>query len=222
MHRVQEHLSLIQKWLQDWRIKVNETKCTQVIYTWRRSDCPHVYLNNIEIPRENVAKYLGLHFDSKMTWKVHVTKKEGDGYKNLKMYWFLGKKSLLSLENKLFFYKMIIKPIWNYGIELWGCSSKSNVNIIRRFQFKILRMIVCAPRYVSNQKLLAELSITTVEEERQKKSKHTFPAITGTWNPISHQLSECKKPETAQANLAMWSKRRVEPSTFVRDDIAGY
>jgi len=48
--RVQEHLNLIQTWLQDWRIKVNKTKSTQVIYTLRRSDCPLVYLNNIEIP----------------------------------------------------------------------------------------------------------------------------------------------------------------------------
>jgi len=75
--RVQEHLNLIQTWLQDWRIKVNETKCTQVNYTLRRSDCPHVYLNNIEIPRANVAKYLGLHLDSKMMWKEHIAKKKG-------------------------------------------------------------------------------------------------------------------------------------------------
>jgi len=31
----------------------------------------------------NVAKYLGLHFYNKMTWKVHIAqKKEGDGYEN--------------------------------------------------------------------------------------------------------------------------------------------
>jgi hypothetical protein len=119
------------------------------------------------------------------------------------MYWFLGKKSSLSLENKLLFYKVIIKPIWTYGIELRGCSSKSNVNIIQRFQPKTLRLIAGAPRYVSNQTLHAHLSITTVKEERQKNSKQTFPAITGTRKPISHHLSGCKKPETAQAHLAM-------------------
>jgi hypothetical protein len=80
--RLQEHLNIIQKWLRDWRIKVNETKSTCVIYTIRRTDCPRVYLNNLEIPRTNVAKYLGLHLDSKMTWKVYITKKkEGDGNK---------------------------------------------------------------------------------------------------------------------------------------------
>ena len=57
------------------------------------------------------------------------------------VYWFLGKKSSLFLENKLLLYKVIIKPIWIYGIELWGCSSKSNVNIIQRFQSKTLRLL---------------------------------------------------------------------------------
>ena len=85
------------------------------------------------------------------------------------MYWFLGKKLSLSLENKLLLYKVIMKPSWTYGIELWGCSSKSNVNIIQRFQSKTLRLLAGAPRYVSNQTLHADLSITTVEEERQKK-----------------------------------------------------
>ena len=76
------------------------------------------------------------------------------------MYYFLGKISSLSLENKLLLYKAIIKPIWTYGVELWGCSSKSNVNIIQRFQSKTLRLIAGAPKYVSNQTLHTDLSIT--------------------------------------------------------------
>ena len=74
--RVQENFNLIQTWLQYWRIKASDTKNTHVIYTLRRSDCPHVYLNVIEIPRANVAKYLRLHLDSKMTWKVHIAKEK--------------------------------------------------------------------------------------------------------------------------------------------------
>ena len=94
---MQQHLNLKQKWLQDWRIKVNETKSTKVIYTLRRSDCPHVYLNNVENPRTSVAKYLGLYLDSKLTWKVHIAKKRKEiDIKIKKMYWFLGKKSSLS------------------------------------------------------------------------------------------------------------------------------
>jgi hypothetical protein len=40
----------------------------------------------------------------------------------------------------------ILKPIWTYGIQLWGVASISNTEILERFQSKVLRMIVDAPR----------------------------------------------------------------------------
>jgi len=193
--RLQGHLYLIQKWLQDWRIKV-ETKSTHVIYTLKRADSPRVYLNNIEIPRANVAKYLGLHLDSKLTWKVHITKKRKELDIKLKqMYWFLGKKSSFSLENKLLLYKAIIKPIWTYGIELWGCSSKSNVDIIQRFQSKTLRMMTGAPWYVSNQSLHTDLRTPTVEEERLTRIDKHFQRLQFHANKLANNLVAVRNPK---------------------------
>jgi hypothetical protein len=37
-----------------------------------------------------------------------------------------------------------------YGIQLWGTASTSNIEILERFQSKVLRMIVDAPWYVPN------------------------------------------------------------------------
>jgi len=39
------------------------------------------------------------------------------------MNWLRGKKSLISIENKLLIYKVLIKRIWSYGIELWVPTS---------------------------------------------------------------------------------------------------
>jgi hypothetical protein len=111
------------------------------------------------------------------------------------MHWFLGEKSFFSLENKLLLYKAIIKPIWTYSIELWGCSSKSNVNIIQRFQFKTLRLIAGAPWYVSNQTLHADLSITTVEEERQKRVDRHFQRLQKHENQLANNLVEVRNPK---------------------------
>jgi hypothetical protein len=55
-----------------------------------------------------------------------------------------------SLDSKVLLYKTIIKPIWTYGVESWGCASKSHIDIMQRSQSKRLRMITNAPRYVSN------------------------------------------------------------------------
>jgi hypothetical protein len=37
------------------------------------------------------------------------------------MYWLLGRNSELSVHNKLILYKQVIRPVWSYGIQLWGC-----------------------------------------------------------------------------------------------------
>jgi hypothetical protein len=81
------------------------------------------------------------------------------------MYWITGRKSKLSLENKLLIYTTILKPIWTYGIPLWGTASNSNIEILQRFQNKVLRSIVNAPWYVPNTILHTNLQIPTVKAE---------------------------------------------------------
>jgi hypothetical protein len=62
-------------------------------------------------------------------------------------------------------YKQILKPIWTYGIQLWGCTKRSNVKIIQCFQHSVLRDIVDAPRYVRNSDLHRDLEVDTVDKE---------------------------------------------------------
>lgn len=193
--RLQAHIDLLQNWLHKWRIKVNETKSTHVTYTLKRSACPPVQLNNIQIPQANEARYLGLHLDSRLTWKNHISKKRKEmDLKIKKMYWLLGKRSSLSLENKLLLYKAVIKPVWTYGIELWGCSSKSNVNIIQRFQSKTLRLLVNAPWYVSNHTLHNDLNIPLVEEERRRRAEKHFVRLQSHPNELASNLTQAINP----------------------------
>jgi len=95
-----------------------------------------------------------------LRWKVHVKKKrEGLGLKYRQMYWLLGRKSALTTHNKLVLYKQILKPVWTYDIQLWGCTKPSNIAIIQRFQNKALRVIVNAPWYVRNADLHRDLKM---------------------------------------------------------------
>jgi hypothetical protein len=54
------------------------------------------------------------------------------------MSWLIGKRLQLSLENKVLIYKEIVKPIWTYGIELWGCAKPSNTKTLQAFQSKTM------------------------------------------------------------------------------------
>ena len=93
--------------------------------------------------------------------------------------------SPLSLENKILIYKTILKQVWTYGIELWGCASNSNIEIIQRYQSKLLRSITNAPWYVTNHTLHSELHIPYVREvflvrianHRTSIAKHPNPLM---------------------------------------------
>lgn len=164
-NKLQSHLDQLEEWFKKWKINVNTGKSTQITFTTKRSSCPQVTLNNTLIPIKTEVKYLGLHLDEKLTWKAHIkAKRRHLDLKVRNMYWLLNKNSQLSLENKLTIYKTILRPVWTYGIELWGCSKPSNTKILQTFQSKTLRMITNAPWYVTNQTLHNDLAIPYVND----------------------------------------------------------
>lgn len=165
-HKLQGYLNTISNWLQNWRIKANETKSVQVTYTTRRETCPPVRLNSVNLPQADVAKYLGIHLDRRLTWKTHIfTKRKALGLKLRNLHWLLNQNSKLAMGNKLLLYKSVLKPIWSYGIQLWGTASNSNLEILQRFQSKVIRMITKAPWYVTNNQLHRDLKLPTIKDE---------------------------------------------------------
>jgi hypothetical protein len=146
-------------------------KSAHVTFTIRRTLCPRVTMNNILIPMQTDIKYLGLQLDQRLTWRTHTkTKRHHLNLKLRSMYWLLGRRSKLSLENKLLLYKCVLKPVWTYGIQLWGCAKPSHTQIIQRLQSKILRLITNAPWYVSNFTLHNDLHIPFLVTEINRLS----------------------------------------------------
>jgi len=99
-----------------------------------------------------------------------TTKRKQLDLKLRNLYWIIGRKSQLSLENKLLVYKVILKPVWTYGIQLWRTASNSNLEILQRFQSKVLRIITDAPWYVPNTIIKSDLQIPTAKQEARKYS----------------------------------------------------
>ena len=86
-----------------------------------------------------------------------TTKRKQLDLKLRKLYWIIGRKSQLLLDNKLRVYKAILKPICTYGVQLWGSESNSNIDILERFRSKELRIITDAPWYVPNTVIRRDL-----------------------------------------------------------------
>jgi hypothetical protein len=169
--KLQRACDKISTWTKMWRIGLNETKSTHVIFTNLKICSKPVAINGKQIPFANTAKYLGMTLDARLRWKEHIKKKKAElNFKFRKMYWLLGRHSELSIQNKLLLYQQVLKPIWTYGIQLWGCTKKSNIKMIQIFQNKVLRSIVNAPWYIRNDDLHRDLNIETVYEEIKKRA----------------------------------------------------
>jgi hypothetical protein len=96
----------------------------------------------------------------------HVKKKREElGLKYRQMFWLMGRRSAVTMHNKLVVYRQILKPVWTYGIQLWGCTKPNNIAIIQRFQNKVLRTIFDAPWYVRNADLHRDLRMEMVTAE---------------------------------------------------------
>lgn len=101
------------------------------------------------------------------------------------MYWLLGRRSELSMENKIILYKTILKPIWSYGIQLCGTASNSNIKKLQTFQSKALRTIADAPWFVSNKTLHRDLNIPFVKDEITKLSARYLQRLSDHENPLA-------------------------------------
>jgi hypothetical protein len=106
------------------------------------------------------------------------------------MYWLIDRKSQLSTQNKYLLYKCIIKPIWTYGVQLWGCAKPTHTRIIQRNQAKTLRLILNALCYVSNKTLHEDLSIPYVEDEIKRVAARYFNKLSAHSNDQIRQLSK--------------------------------
>lgn len=187
---LQESLNDIHKWLEKWRIRASATKSVQITFTLRKGNCPPVKLGETELPHHDTVKYLGMHLDRRLTWQKHLkTKRDEINLKYRNLNWLLGRNSRLSVENKLLVYKTVLKPVWSYGIQLWGSAAISNVNIIQRVQNAILRAIGKAPWFIRISELHEHLGIPTVAEEIRTQAGSYRNRLCNHPNELAAQLT---------------------------------
>jgi hypothetical protein len=114
---------------------------------------PHIYS----------VKYLGIHLDRKLTWRSHISvKRKQLDLKLRSIYWIIGRKSQLSLADKLLVYEAILKPIWTYDIQLWGNVSNYNIHILENVPVKSPTNSNRRPWYVPNAVIKHDLLVTSV------------------------------------------------------------
>ena len=119
INSLQKSLKLIEEWCEIWGFKLSASKTTCVVF-YRRTKYntykPKLRINGQEISIKSEVKFLGLNFDYRLTWKIHIEhiiakcKKRLNLMRNLKgTTWGATMPTLLTI------YKALIRSVIEYA-----------------------------------------------------------------------------------------------------------
>ena len=185
---LQNHLKLIENWSSKWRIKINPEKSVHVNFTLKKSECSPLNFQGTPIPTSSDVKYLGIILDKRLTWGPHLKAKRKKLNSRLHILRPI-LKSKMSIHTKNIVYKSLIRPVWAYAIQIWGCAKPSQLRTIQAFQSIALRLVTSAPWYISNDTLHNDLKIETIRQLATKHYSKFHSKLSTHHNPLISSLS---------------------------------
>lgn len=143
LRKMQDSLNKLTDWCDKNGFKISMEKTVAVLFTHRRDTVNktlRIYGDYIKI--ENKAKFLGIIFDSKLTWSDHVNYIMDKCNKRLNLLravsgnkWGASKKTLLIL------YRSLIRSILDYGDIALDSMSDHNKRKLDSIQARALRVV---------------------------------------------------------------------------------
>jgi hypothetical protein len=138
------------EWCERWNIKISEEK-TRAIYFTHRNRLPNspLTLNGRNIPFVNSVKSLGVIFDNRMAWRLHIEMIEAKAFRTFVRIYSLFKSERLSANIKLTLHKALIRFVMTYACLAWEFAAESHLLKLQRLQNKVLCTIGNFPRRTS-------------------------------------------------------------------------
>ncbi|GFU01177.1 probable RNA-directed DNA polymerase from transposon X-element [Trichonephila clavipes] len=162
---LQAYLSQLEIWLTKWRISINTEKTNAILFRKKRTQTMPIQLKLFDetIDWTYETSYLGLILNHNLTYRPHFNEiKKKYWSKHFSLIELLGKKSKLSLKNRIFIFKTYLRPILTYGCAIWGAAGNNHLEDLQRLQNKVLRIIARAPRFIPRSVLHEELRVEPI------------------------------------------------------------
>merc|ERR1711991_110696 len=161
----------LNKYLKNKNLTISTGKSVAVIYSRKRVNHNSIdlFIGKDKIKIANVAKYLGLFLDKRLTWCQHVNeilKKANNRCKQLKI---MCTKFKFHQSIAITMYKSLVRPILEYGIEVWGDTCKTNHNKLKIIEQKALTTALGMSRLAKRSEVNIEAGVLPLELRFKKK-----------------------------------------------------
>ncbi|GFW95155.1 RNA-directed DNA polymerase from mobile element jockey [Trichonephila clavipes] len=169
-----KHLALLEKYFNDWKIKINVDKTVAVLFTKaRKPPIAPPTLYSTPLRWSQTTKYLGITFDKTLTWKPHILYARDKFRIALKkLYPLICRNSNMYLYNKIvLLYTAVLRPILSYGCPIWGYAANTNIKILETAQNSIIRCIKKPLRSSNFQPFTAMAKSAIINDLRHSEEK---------------------------------------------------
>ena len=165
--RLNRDLSRLNLWSNQWLVTFNPTKTEYIIFSKKiiKQNYPDLYLSNEKLKQVSTHKQLGVTFNSKMTFDDHVRENCKKAMNRITAMKRINSK--LSRQSKLTIYVSFIRPVLEFGWELYDNSSVEVLNSLEAVQREGLILVTSAYKKTSHNEILRETGVPILSKRRQ-------------------------------------------------------
>ncbi|KAI2644871.1 putative RNA-directed DNA polymerase from transposon BS [Labeo rohita] len=147
---MQSALLDVEKWSHKWGFKFSVEKTKYIFFTNKRANINlKLQLYDKELEQVKVIRFLGMWFDTRVTWSTHISKMEEKCKKILNVMrcisgreWGADRRSLKTI------YSTMIRAILDYGCIAYGSASKTQLGRLEKIHSQALR--ICCGAFPSS------------------------------------------------------------------------
>lgn len=160
--KAQEDLDKIFQWTANNKIKLNEKKCTYMLFKVNKPENQDLFINGIKILESDKTKYLGLILDKELKFTDHI---EHLISKLHSLSFMLGRTAyLFNGKTKYLIYHANISSILNYLAAFWGQARKQDIEKLQVAQNKLLKILFQKNPRTHTEDLYKELKLLNIDK----------------------------------------------------------
>ena len=135
---LQQDLTALEKWSQQWRMEFNPSKCNSISFTRLRNAITSTYsLHQVSLEKVAAAKYLGVTLTAKLSWSEHVTNTVNKANRALGM--IRRNINVAPINAKSQAYQTLVRPHLEYCSSVWDPHTQTDTDRIEAVQRRAAR-----------------------------------------------------------------------------------
>ena len=179
--KMNEALKKIAEWTCKWRINLAPEKSVCLLFSRRptqREEPINLMLLGKRITREKAHRFLGVKFDDKLDWKVHISEMIASATPRINALKRLAAKSLWrNPEWILKLHEATVNSIWKYGSVAYATMGANLWDTIIKCHSRALKAYCGVPNFISYNLLCDRIGVKDIKEEMLSFAKKRLNAI---------------------------------------------